>query len=109
MYWQWLLISISITAANKIIEPEFKAINFAKGIKGRKLNGNVIKEKYVDSEYSCQQLCVSDSRCLSYNFGPTLEKKRIKCQLSDTDRFSGLGKFTTDEQVLYRGIQVTRK
>ncbi|KAL9982286.1 hypothetical protein ACROYT_G004312, partial [Oculina patagonica] len=72
---------------------------------GQKLNGSVIKKIEVDSEISCQFACVKESRCLSYNFGPTEDKKRFKCQLSDSDRFVGIKNFTEDSELLYRGIQ----
>ena len=109
MYLHWFLIFLSITfvdGVNQIITPEFKAINFATEKRGKKLNGSVIKEKEVDSEYACQLECVDESRCLSYNFGPTENKKRFTCQLSDSDRFVGVKNFTKDDKVLYRGIQV---
>lgn len=109
MYLHWFLISLSITfvdGVNQIITPEFKAINFATEKRGQKLNGSVIKEKEVDSEYACQLECVDESRCLSYNFGPTEKKERFTCQLSDSDRFVGVKNFTKDEKRFYRGIMV---
>ena len=97
----------AVSGSNRFTEPSFKAINFAKAIIGRKLNGSVINETKVDSEISCQLACVRESRCLSYNFGPTQDKESFKCQLSDSDRFVSLKYFTEDNQLFYRGIQVT--
>lgn len=111
MFLHWFLISSWITFANgvnqaKLETDELRAINFAKEIKGRKLNGSVIREKNVDTEYACQIECVHESRCLSYNFGPSKDKKKFKCQLSDSDRFVGFKNFTKDDKVLYRGVKV---
>lgn len=111
MFLHWFLISSWITFANgvnqaKVETDELRAINFAKEIKGRKLNGSVIREKNVDTEYACQIECVHESRCLSYNFGPSKDKKKFKCQLSDSDRFVGFKNFTKDDKVLYRGVKV---
>ena len=109
MYLHWFLIFLPVTfgtGVSQIQTNDLKAINFAKEIRGHKLIGSVIKEVEVESEYACQLQCVCDSRCLSYNFGPTDDKKRFKCQLSDSDRFSGVGNFTQDEEFTYRGLQV---
>ena len=92
---------------NKVIKPDFKAINFAKEIRGRKLNGSLIREKEVVSENSCQLECVQERQCLSYNFGST-EDKTFICQLSHSDRFNGVKSFKKDNKFLYRGIQVIR-
>jgi len=93
MYLQLLLASVMITSTNgitRIITPNFKAVNSTKEIRGRRLNGNVIREMEVDSEGSCRLQCVEENGCLSYNFGPNENKKRFKCQLSNSDRFAGL-------------------
>ncbi|KAL9982300.1 hypothetical protein ACROYT_G004327 [Oculina patagonica] len=95
----------TVSESNRFTEPSLESINFARAIIGRKLNGSVIKEVEVDSEISCQFACVKESRCLSYNFGPTEDKKRFKCQLSDSDRFVGFKNFTEDGELIYRGIQ----
>ena len=105
----WFLIFLSVTFAkgrNKVVKPDFQAMNFAKEIRGRKLNGSLIKEKEVDSENSCQLECVHERQCLSYNFGLLEDNKTFICQLSHSDRFSGVKNFTKDEKVLYRGIKV---
>jgi len=92
----------------RITSPDFQAVNFAKEIRGRKLNGSVIREIEVNTEGGCQVECVKENRCLSYNFGPTTAKKRFNCQLSDSDRFVGQENFTEGNEVLYRGIQVIK-
>ncbi len=96
----------AVSGSNRFTEPSLEAINFASPIVGRKLNGSVIKEVEVDSEIFCQFACVKEFLCLSYNFGPTEDKKRFKCQLSDSDRFVGMKNFTEDGELIYRGIQV---
>ena len=110
MYQQWLILaSVIITSINGvtgIFTPDLKALNFAKQIRGRRLNGSVIKEMEVDSEVSCQLQCVEQNGCLSYNFGPYENSKKFKCQLSNSDRFFGLKNFTEDHEFLYRGVQV---
>ena len=110
MYLQWFLASVMITSTNgiaaSITTPKVKAGNFAKEIRGRRLNGSVIREMEVDSEGSCGLQCVRENSCLSYNFGPNENKKRFKCQLSNSDRFVGLKNFTEDHEFLYRGIKV---
>ena len=90
---------------NRFTEPHFEAVNFAQAVKGRKLNGNVIKELEVTSEASCQFECVKATSCLSYNFLPL----QRKCQLSKSDRFVGHMNFTQGDGALYRGIQVIKK
>ena len=108
MYLQWFLAFVMITFTNgvtKMITPNFKAVNFAKELRGRRLNGSIIGEMEVDSEGSCRLQCVEENGCLSYNFGSS-EKKKFKCQLSNSDRFAGLKNFTEDHEFLYRGIKV---
>ena len=109
MYLQWPLVFVMFTSANgvtRMIKPNFSAVNFAKEIRGRRLNGSVIREIEVDSEGSCRLQCVKENGCLSYNFGPNENKKRFMCQLSDSDRFVGLKNFTEDGEFIYRGVKV---
>ena len=109
MYLQCLLTSVMITSTNsvtRIFTPDLQAVNFAKEIRGRRLNGSVIREMEVDSEVSCQLQCVKENNCLSYNFGPKENKKRFKCELSNSDRFVGLRNFTEDHEFFYRGVKV---
>lgn len=108
MYATLLLTSLMIILTNgesRLITSNYKAVNFAREIRGRRFNESVIKEIDVDSEGSCRLQCVEESSCLSYNFAPG-ENKMFKCQLSDSDRFTGLSNFTEDPEVLYRGIKV---
>ena len=96
-------------ALHKFDEQTFKAINFALAINGWKLTRSVFKKIHdVESERSCQKDCVSDSRCLSYNFLnlTTANRKMFRCELCDSDRFSGWKNFVKDDKALYRGIQV---
>ena len=95
-----------VNGVTRLTTPDYKAVNFAKEIKGRKLDGNIIKEMEVVTEGSCQLECVDEDGCLSYNFGPIANKRRFNCQLSDSDRFESLENFVEDNEVLYRGIQV---
>ena len=109
MNLQSLVAIVMITSTNgitKMITPNFKAVNFGKEIRGRRLNGSVIGELEVDSEGSCRLQCVEENGCLSYNFGPSENKKKYKCQLSNSDRFVGLKNFTEDHKFLHRGIKV---
>ena len=109
MFATLLLTSLVITLTNgesRLTTSNYKAVNFAREIRGRRLNGSVIKEIEVDSESSCRLQCVEETSCLSYNFGPGEDKKMFKCQLSNSDRFTGLNNFIEDPQVLYRGIKV---
>ncbi|XP_078357566.1 microfibril-associated glycoprotein 4-like [Oculina patagonica] len=104
------LLSVTLTfvfvnGVTRMITPNYKAVNFAKEIRGRRLNGSVFRETEVDSEGSCRLQCVEEDGCLSYNFGPNENKKRFKCQLSDSDRFVGLKNFTEDDEFLYRGVK----
>ena len=109
MFATLFLTSLVITLTNgesRLTTSNYKAVNFAKEIRGRRLNGSVIKEIEVDSESSCRLHCVEETSCLSYNFGPSEKKKMFKCQLSNSDRFTELNNFIEDPQVLYRGIKV---
>ena len=110
MYLQWLLAYVIITSTNgltKMITPNFKAVNFAKEIRERRLNGSVIREIEVESEGSCRLQCVEETGCLSYNFGfKEKNRNKFKCQLSNSDRFVGLKNFTKDHEFLYGGIKV---
>ena len=83
------LFLMSLTIAFTYGDPRmmttvFQAVNFAKEIRGRRLNGSVIREIKVDSESSCRLHCVKESSCVSYNFGSTMNNKNFKCQLSDS-------------------------
>ena len=47
MYLHWFLASVMITSTNavpRIFTPDLQAVNFAKEILGRRLNGSVNKE-----------------------------------------------------------------
>ena len=48
-----------------MITPNFKAANFAKEIRGRRLNG---RRREVDSECSCRLQFAEENDCLSCNF-----------------------------------------
>ena len=105
------LIVFSLTtvcSTSRISAPDFQAVNFAKAKEMRKLNGSVIKQVDVMSENECSLQCISDERCLSYNFGNKRNKSgTFVCELSDSDRFLGFGNFTEDVNFTYRGMQVT--
>ena len=94
-------------AVSRIADPDLEAVNFAKAIHGKKLNGSVFQEISVDSEISCQIACVKESRCLSYNFGAMRKGGDLICQLSDSDRFTSHENFTENGRVIYRGVQVS--
>lgn len=104
-----ILLSTTVHGISRISQPGMKAVNFAEAIPGRKLNGNVIKEIEVKSEGCCRFECVEDERCQSYNFGMTKNNaERFKCQLSNSDRFTGFINFTKDDNFSYGGIQVIK-
>lgn len=94
-----------IQGSNRVSESDLKAASFAKAIKDKKLNGRILREFEGVSEISCQFECISDDRCLSYNFLPIHGKETSRCQLSDSDRFAGRVNFTKEDGALYRGIQ----
>ena len=109
MYLHWFLASVMITPTNavpRIFTPDLQAVNFAKGILGRRLNGSVIREMEADLEFSCQLQYVRQNGCLSYNFRHNKNEKRFNCQLSNSDRFVGFANFTEDHEFLYRGVKV---
>ena len=104
-----LLYCTAVSAtAGRIQDPDMEAINFAKAINGKRLNGSVFQNISVDSEMFCQLACVKDVRCLSYNYGTMNDTEgKFNCQLSDSDRFTSHENFTDERKSLYRGIQVT--
>ncbi|CAH3158029.1 unnamed protein product [Pocillopora meandrina] len=96
MYVTLLITFLVITLTNgesRLTTSHYKAVNFAREIKGGRLYGSVIKEIEVDSESSCRLHCVEESSCRSYNFGPGENKKIFK-------------NFTADNTFLYRGVKV---
>ena len=104
-----LLVSLTISFTHgdpRIMTTVFQAVNFARDIRVRRLNGSVIRQIQVDSESSCRLHCVKESSCVSYNFGSTTNNKKFKCQLSDSDRFASFKNFTEDNKFLYRGVKV---
>jgi len=105
--WVICLLFTAVCGIGRILEPGFKAVNFARPVEGWKLNGSVISEKEVDSESSCRFECLQDERCKSLNFGSKKNNAgRHMCQLSDSDRFVGRVNFTEAEDFRYRGVQV---
>ena len=103
-----LLCCTAVSADGRIKDPDMNAINFAKAINGKRLNGSVFQNISVDSEMFCQLACVKNIRCLSYNYGTTNDTEgKFNCQLSDSDRFTSHENFTDKIQSLYRGVQVT--
>ena len=108
MFLYWLMFyGTAVYAVIRILDPDLEAINFAKALRGKKLNGSVFQEISVDSEVSCQFACVKETRCLSYNFGSLNKKDNFTCQLSASDRFTSHQNLTEDDKMLYRGIQVS--
>ena len=101
-----LVVLPFVNGITRITTANYKAVNYAKEIKGRKLHGPVIREVKVNTEGSCRQECVEEEGCLSYNFGPTADRKIFNCQLSDSDRFVSQENFVEDNEFLYRGMQV---
>ena len=100
-----VLVSATVYGKSRISVP--KAVNSAKALEGRKLNGGVINELEVDSEIACQFECVEEERCHSYNFGTTKNQaEKFKCQLSESDRFVGHANFTENDNFKYRGVLV---
>ena len=96
-FWILALVCTAAHGKSRISQPGVKAVNFARAIDGRKLNGSVIKEVEVESESSCRFQYVEEERCQSYNFGTTMNGGgRFKCELSDSDRFLGNVNFTED-------------
>ena len=103
-----LMVCTAVFAVTRINHVDFQAINFSKAIYGKKLNAGIIQNISVDSDSVCQLACVQDFRCLSYNFATISDiRGKFSCQLSDSDRFSGHQNFTKDEDVLYKGINVS--
>ena len=107
MFLYWLMFyGAAVYAVSRIVDLDLQAIDFARAVRGKKLNGSVFQEISVDSEVSCQIACVKEARCLSYNFGSLNEEDNFACQLSASDRFTSHENFTEDDKMLYRGIQV---
>ena len=105
--WMLTLVCTAVYGISRISEPDLKAVDFAKKIAGRKLNGSVIKETEVESESSCQFGCAEEEKCQSYNFRAIKNNDGIfTCQLSHSDRFVGFINFTEDKNFIYRGLQV---
>ena len=108
VYFLLLLYCTAVIAYGRFKDPDMNAINFAKAINGKRLNGSVFKNISVDSEMFCQLACVRDIRCFSYNYGTMNDTEgKFNCQLSDSDRFKSHENFTDKSQSLYRGMQVT--
>ena len=104
-----LLVSLTISFTYgdpRMMTTVFQAVNFAREIRGRRLNGSVIREIQMDSESFCRLHCVKESSRVSYNFGSTTNNKKFKCQLSDSDHFASFKNFTEDNKFLYRGVKV---
>ena len=94
---------MAVSADGRIKDTDMEAINFAKAINGKRLNGSVFQNISVDSEMFCQLACVKDIRCLSYNYGTMSDtEEKFNCQLSDSDRFTSQENFTDEVQSLYR-------
>ena len=105
--WIVILICTAVYGISRISEYDLIAVNFAKPMAGQKLNGSVIKEIEVESEGSCRLECVEEERCRSYNFGTTKHNaEKFKCELSDSDRFTGFKNFTKEENFTDVGLQV---
>ncbi|KAK2569599.1 hypothetical protein P5673_005426, partial [Acropora cervicornis] len=79
-----LFFSTVVYAANRIVEPDFEGVNFAKALSGRRLD-KVFQETSVHSETSCQIECVKN--------------------LCDSDRFTSHENFIEDEKWRYRGME----
>ena len=60
----------------------------------------------ISFTYRDPRMMTKESSCVSYNFRSTTNKKKFKCQLSDSDRFASFKNFTEDNKFLYRGVKV---
>ena len=83
MYLQWILASVIITSPN-----------FAKEIRGSRLNGSVNRAMKVDLHGSCRLQCIEENGCLPCNFEFNDNKKKFTRQLCKSHRFFGLQHFT---------------
>ena len=66
----------------------------------------VLLEKYRWIQRVLVDYTVLKKARVSYNFGSTINNKKFKCQLSDSDRFASFQNFTEDNKFLYRGVKV---
>lgn len=94
------LAANSVYGTSRISNPNLGAVNFTRAIMGLRLNGSVIQEIEVDAEMPCQVKCVKQVNCFSYNFGPRMDNtEKFKCQLSNSDRFSGFVNLTGNKNL----------
>ena len=102
------LLKAIVQGSNHFLESGFRAANFAKVIKGRKLNGTILRELEMASEISCQFECFSEDRCMSYNFLSIHGNETSTCQNATkwSDRFVSRVNFTKEDGALFKGIQV---
>lgn len=98
-----MLTGSVVHGTDRVYKPDLEAVNFAQAMHGRKLTGNLIKEMEVALEDDCGFECLGEEQCRSYNFA----KKNKVCQLNNSDRFSSLVNFTSDENFIYAGIKVS--
>ena len=102
------LLKAIVQGWNHFLELGFRAANFAKVIKDRKLNGKILRELEMASEISCQSECFSEDRCMSYNFFSIHGNETSTCQNETkwSDRFVSRVNFTKENVALSKGIQV---
>ena len=74
------LLKAITQGSTHLLEPDFRAANFAKVIEDRKLNGTILRELEMASEISCQFECFSEDRCMSYNFLSIHGNETSTCQ-----------------------------
>ncbi|XP_031556534.1 uncharacterized protein LOC116293267 [Actinia tenebrosa] len=62
-----------------------KTIAFNEKIKGKALKNHVFQTRESGSHQFCRVLCYLDNRCLSYNYGTSVNGDKEMCELNESD------------------------
>ena len=91
-----------------MITPNLKDVNFAKEIRGRRLNGRVNRELEVDLDGSCRlYVWKRMAACISCNVEFNEDNtEEIHMSIMQLGSIFGLKHFTEDHEFLYHGIKV---
>ena len=82
-----------------------RRLKFNTPIQGFALQGHVLKNLSIEEHASCKNLCTMESRCVSFNLGPSIKNKMV-CELSDSDHTKRPEDLKPREGFVYRSTEV---
>ena len=100
------LLFVCLFVCFAVVSSEYnRIIIFKEPIKGKALQGHVIRSVKVANERSCRVQCFMEPNCVSINVGPVQEGKGI-CELNATDDSPSQSALKNVAQYIHYAVEV---